>query len=228
MIAPSALELAQSNNVDLAKVIPSGENKRITYADVQSVIGTRTFKFYKEIKGSTKKVKLDMNRHRNPEVAAQQQSVAEEEPPRPAQPLPKEGTTVPAFTNPKSEIPHFWLKVRLAIDSIDNFVSELPEDKKVSMDSVLMKIAKDAILETPEFFNFRIRGRFLRAHNVWIHYKNLADPKLNRTVRMDLLNKMSYKGTEDFDTNKPTFKIIDASGTDISAIMPVLRENQVS
>lgn len=209
-------------------MIPSGDNRRITYADVQSLIGTRTLKYYKEIKSTTKKVKLDINKHRNPEVVSQKVEVTEEEPSKTSQPLPKQGTTVPAFTNPKSETPHFWLKVRLAIDPIDNFMNELHNAKPVRLDNILMKVVRDAIMETPDFFNFRVRGQFLRANNIWIHYKNLQDPKLNRTVRMDLVNKISAEGTEEFDTNRPTFKIIDASGTDISAIMPVLRENQVS
>lgn len=259
-MSPLALEFAQKHNIDLAKVTPTGEGRRITYFDIKSFMEPKTFSYYNDIKSNTKRVRLDLKKHLNPDASvaqggagqtqapaethvetaqAQAQTQAHHDPePEPmiapgepevsSQPLPAVGSTIPAhIRNPKSEIPHFWLKKRLDIDPLDTFLQDLPTEKKVTLDSALIKIAKDAILANPEFFNFRVKGRFLRANHLWIYYKNLADPTLNRTVRLDDFNRLSYDGSEDFDPDKPKFKIIDATGTDISALMPVLRENQV-
>lgn len=220
-----ALELAQTNKIDLGKIIPTGEGRRITYSDIKAIVEPRTFRYYNEIKTGTKRVKLDLKRHANPELVAEAEQ--KDEPPAPSQPLPLAGSTVPAHINPKSEIPHFWLKKRLEVDTLDRFLKELPQDRRVGVDGALIKFVKDSIALNPDFYNFRVRGKFFRAKQLWINYKNLADPKLNRTVRLDEFSKMSFEGSEAFDPDRPTFKIIDASGTDIVAIMPVLRENQV-
>jgi hypothetical protein len=249
------LDLAKQHDVDLGRIFPTGADRRITLFDVQNFIEPKTFRFYHEAKRHAQKVSLDHNnsgqlsKEGSKEIGREAEGKREgtktqEQPPAPSapknmeshrqtDPKPKtqsvlDGDAIKGWSvNPKALIPHFWLRKSIDLRPTQLFLKEIPEDRRVGPGALYIKLVRDAILEDPEFFTFRINGQYLRANTIWIHYINLADPNLNRSVNIHSLNRLTQDSRAEIDHSQPSISIVDASGTEITTITPIIRLNRV-
>lgn len=256
VVSPMGLELAKKHNVDLGHIFPTGAGNRITLFDVQNFVEPRTFRFYHEAKGHAKKVRLDHNktvqlqaqgskgsgkevgRHqetakapeKSPGSSGAKGSVAPEQPGNQGGDHHLlDGEAIKSWSvNPKAKIPHFWLRKSVELKPVQQFLKDIPEDKRVGPEALYIKLVRDALLEDPEFFTFRINGQFVRAQTIWIHYINLADPNLNRSVNVHSLTRLAQEEKAPIDHSQPSISIVDASGTDITVVTPIIRLNRVS
>lgn len=228
-ITELGLEIAEKYKVDLNKVVGSGENGLVTYNDLMTYLKPKRFKYYNDLKKSRHRVKLEKieelksetkNKEIEPQKFAEKSEIKLEN-------EKEEKLKDVEIKNDKAKMPHFWQKMNFDLTKVEDLITKFPEEKKIDLEKVIIKLVHDSILENPDFLNFRINGKFLKANNYCISYENLADKSLNKIYSLNKISKLGEKNALENNLNNFMIRIIDGSQSDLTYFMPVLSEKVV-
>ena len=228
-ITEIGLQIAEKYKVDLNKVVGSGEKGLVTYNDLMSYLKPKKFKYYNDLKNSKPRVKLEKindskSETNNKEIELQKFAKKSE---IKLENEKEEKLKDVEIKNYKAKRPHFWQKMNFDLTKVEDLISKFPEDKKIELEDVIVKLVHDSILENQDLLNFRISGKFIKANNYCISYENLADKSLNKIYTYNKISKLGEKNALENNVNNFMIRIIDGSQSDLTYFMPVLSEKVV-
>lgn len=240
-VSPLVIDYLKQADIDLSKILGSGDKGKITIHDVKRHDKPRVFKQWSEIILEDIKLKLDHFRSSIKSLVepGKEQDIVENDVVKYEESMPMDDKRAylelsdkNGIQNPKHDIPHYTLMRSVNVTQTIEFVKQINSkypDVKLNLSDLIIKAVHLASLDNSTLYQYYMNDRMYKTDVLFINYVNHFDQSKNRIIRLDHAKSLKMYQRSNYEPKDAVslFTIEDCASYPVTEVKPIITANNV-